>query len=76
MSFFHALSEIAVFVLARVIRYRRDVIEQNIRTVFPNMTTQEVNQLIIQFYRNFADTFTESIKLLSLSKQQLTNVVQ
>ena len=68
MSFFHALSEIAVLVLARVIRYRRDVIEQNIRTVFPNMTTQEVNQLIIQFYRNFADTFTESIKLLSLSK--------
>lgn len=71
MSFFHALSEIAVLVLVRVIRYRRDVIEQNIRTVFPNMTTQEVNQLINQFYRNFADTFTESIKLLTLSKVQI-----
>lgn len=71
MSFFHALSEIAVFILTHVIRYRRDVIEQNIRTVFPNHSSKEVNQLISQFYRNFADTFTESIKLLSLSKAQI-----
>lgn len=71
MSFFHALSEMAVFILTHVIRYRRDVIEQNIRTVFPNHSSKEVNQLISQFYRNFADTFTESIKLLSLSKAQI-----
>ena len=71
MSFFHVLSEIAVFILTHVIRYRRDVIEQNIRTVFPNHTSKEVNQLINHFYRNFADTFTESIKLLSLSKAQI-----
>lgn len=71
MSFFHGLSEMAVFILTHVIRYRRDVIEQNIRTVFPNHSSKEVNQLISQFYRNFADTFTESIKLLSLSKAQI-----
>ena len=71
MSFFHALSEVAVFILTHVIRYRRDVIEQNIRTVFPNHASKEVNQLINHFYRNFADTFTESIKLLSLSKAQI-----
>ncbi len=71
MSFFHVLSEVAVFILTHVIRYRRDVIEQNIRTVFPNHSSKEVNQLISQFYRNFADTFTESIKLLSLSKAQI-----
>lgn len=71
MSFFHALSEIAVFILTHVIQYRRDVIEQNIRTVFPNHSSKEVNQLINHFYRNFADTFTESIKLLSLSKAQI-----
>ena len=71
MSFFHALSEIAVFILTHVIRYRRDVLEQNIRTVFPNHASKEVNQLINHFYRNFADTFTESIKLLSLSKAQI-----
>ena len=71
MSFFHALSEMVVFILTHVIRYRRDVIEQNIRTVFPNHSSKEVNQLISQFYRNFADTFTESIKLLSLSKAQI-----
>ncbi len=71
MSFFHALSEVAVFILTHVIQYRRDVIEQNIRTVFPNHSSKEVNQLISQFYRNFADTFTESIKLLSLSKAQI-----
>ena len=71
MSFFHAVSEIAVFILTHVIRYRRDVIEQNIRTVFPNHSSKQVNQLVNQFYRNFADTFTESIKLLSLSKAQI-----
>ena len=71
MSFFHALSEMAVFILTHVIRYRRDVIEQNIRTVFPNHSSKQVNQLVNQFYRNFADTFTESIKLLSLSKAQI-----
>ena len=71
MSFFHVLSEVAIFILTHVIRYRRDVIEQNIRTVFPNHSSKEVNQLISQFYRNFADTFTESIKLLSLSKAQI-----
>ncbi|MBM3412579.1 MAG: hypothetical protein FJY19_04270 [Bacteroidetes bacterium] len=71
MSFFHALSEVAVIILSKILRYRRDVVEQNIRTVFPNYSTQEVNQLIHQFYRNFADTFTESIKLFSLSKAQV-----
>jgi KDO2-lipid IV(A) lauroyltransferase len=71
MSFFHAVSEIAVFILTHVIRYRRDVIEQNIRTVFPNHSSKQVNKLVNQFYRNFADTFTESIKLLSLSKAQI-----
>ncbi|MFM7511681.1 MAG: lysophospholipid acyltransferase family protein [Bacteroidota bacterium] len=71
MSFFHALSELAVLLLSKVIRYRREVLEQNIRTVFPNHSSKEVNQLINQFYRNFADTFTESIKLLSLSNAQI-----
>ncbi|MBM3414620.1 MAG: hypothetical protein FJY16_06775 [Bacteroidetes bacterium] len=71
MSFFHALSELVVVILSKIMRYRRDVVEQNIRTVFPNHSTKEVNQLIHQFYRNFADTFTESIKLFSLSKAQI-----
>lgn len=66
-AFFHALGSLAAFILHRVVKYRLTIIEQNIRQAFPTITQQELDRVIKSFYRNFADTFTESIKMLTLS---------
>lgn len=70
-SFFHGLSSVAAFLLEKVIRYRRPLIEQNIRQAFPDASQAEIDRIVKAFYRNFTDTFTESIKLLSLSSARV-----
>ena len=70
-AFFHALGSVAAFLLQHVVKYRRALIEQNIKQVMPAISETELQKIIKAFYRNFADTFTESIKMLTLSQATL-----
>jgi len=71
-AFFHALGSFAAFILHRVVKYRRVLIEQNIRQAFPDINQEELDRTIKSFYQNFSDTFTESIKMLTLPTSALT----
>ena len=71
-AFFHALGSLAAFILHRVVKYRRALIEQNILQAFPDITQEQLDRTIKSFYQNFSDTFTESIKMLTLSTSALT----
>jgi KDO2-lipid IV(A) lauroyltransferase len=67
----YALSDIVTFMMYHIIRYRRDVVMSNLRIAFPERTEQEHKSIAKKFYRNFNDTWLESIKLLSISKREL-----
>lgn len=69
-AFFYALSDLAFVLLYHVVKYRRSLVDQNLQIAFPEKTAAERSAIARSFYRNFTDTFAESIKLLSMSPQK------
>ncbi|MDJ1500609.1 lysophospholipid acyltransferase family protein [Xanthocytophaga agilis] len=67
----YGVADIIRFLAYYVIRYRRDVVEKNLRLSFPDKTEKEREQIAKNFYRNLADIAVESLKLLSISKKDL-----
>jgi Kdo2-lipid IVA lauroyltransferase/acyltransferase len=65
------LSDLLAFVLCNLFGYRKKIILSNLQNSFPEKTEAEIQVLIKQFYRHFADLLLESIKGLTLSKQEL-----
>jgi Kdo2-lipid IVA lauroyltransferase/acyltransferase len=57
-------------VLYLVFGYRKKVVMGNLDIAFPEKTLAEKEKIARQFYRNFVDTFIETIKLLSISKKE------
>lgn len=61
-----------VYLLNRhVIRYRYDVVGENLRNAFPDRSQQELNELREQIFRNLADLLVESVKGLNISREEL-----
>ncbi|MCB9202487.1 MAG: lysophospholipid acyltransferase family protein [Flavobacteriales bacterium] len=56
------------------IGYRRGTIKSNLRASFPKKSKKELAKIQRDFYKNFADYIVETIKLFSLSKEQLAKV--
>lgn len=61
-----------LYLIARyVIRYRKHVIDENLFYAFPEKTTTERRLIRNRFYRNFTDSIAETIKSLTISKEDL-----
>jgi KDO2-lipid IV(A) lauroyltransferase len=54
-----------------VIRYRYDVVRNNLRKAFPERSKSEINILTEQTFRNLADLLVESIKGIGMTRDQL-----
>jgi KDO2-lipid IV(A) lauroyltransferase len=79
MFFFRLLSRLPLpilylltdflYLIARfVIRYRKKVIDENLMHAFPELSDRERKKVRNRFYRNFTDTFAETIKILTISE--------
>jgi len=55
-----------------ILRYRRNVVKSNLESSFPEKSKEELKEIERKFYRWFADYFIESVKLLSISKEELS----
>lgn len=64
----YLISDLVSFFLFRVFGYRRAVIEGNLAIAFPGKTIAERKKIARKFHRNFTDSFIETIKCLSASK--------
>ncbi|MBN9483053.1 MAG: hypothetical protein BGO70_01470 [Bacteroidetes bacterium 43-93] len=67
----YLLSDFAFFILYRIIGYRRDVVEDNLRRAFPEKTEEEIKGISKKFYKSFCDQWIETLKLLAMSNAQL-----
>ena len=76
MFLLYALSDVSHFILYRVVRYRKDVVINNLAIAFPEKTIKERKKIAADFYRNLTDTFFETIKLLSISDKQLHKMAE
>ena len=67
----YVISDGLYYLFFYVVRYRKKVIEKNLRNSFPEKSEKEIEQITKGFYRNFCDIFLEGLKGLSMSKEEL-----
>lgn len=67
----YAISDAMYFPLYYVIRYRRKVVRKNITESFPEKTRAEVVDIEKRFYRFFIDLMFESVKLCTISPEEI-----
>lgn len=67
----YLFSDILFLITAYVLRYRRRVINKNLRNAYPDKTGKELKKLRIQFYRHFCDLLVETIKYTSITDRNI-----
>ena len=67
----YIISDILCLLVADVVRYRYKVIWNNLKTSFPEKTDQELKKIQRGFYHYFCDYLVETIKLMTMSQDEL-----
>ncbi len=67
----YILSDLLFLIIYYLIGYRKKVVFQNLRIVFPDISDKEIKDIARKFYHHFCDQFIESAKILHLSKKNL-----
>ena len=72
LSFLYAFSTFLSFFTYHIVRYRRGLVRRNLRNSFPEKAPDELTRIERQFYRNLADYAVETLKLLTISSEDLS----
>jgi Kdo2-lipid IVA lauroyltransferase/acyltransferase len=67
----YALSDFTAFMLHKVVKYRHNVIYDNLRNSFPERSVAEITQLAEGAYQNLADITLEGIKCFTMSEETI-----
>ncbi len=65
----YLLSDVAYFLIYYIAGYRKKVVFHNLSIAFPHKQEKERISIAKKFYKNFADSFIETIKAFSASDQ-------
>lgn len=71
--FLYIFSDFNAFIFRYVFRYRREVVNQNLRNSFPEKGKAELKAIDVKFYHNLIDIMVESIRGYSLSLSMLND---
>ncbi len=66
----YALSDFFYIVFYYLVRYRKKVVNENLRRCFPEKSESEITALQKKFYRHFCDLVLESLKNFSITREQ------
>lgn len=67
----YKLSDVFRFLIFDVIGYRKKIVLENLHNSFPDQKEDTIQDIAQKYYRNFTDIIFETIKLNSISKQDL-----
>ncbi|MCT4599696.1 MAG: lysophospholipid acyltransferase family protein [Marinifilaceae bacterium] len=67
----YMISDFFSFLLCYVFKYRKKVIETNLRNSFPEKSDNEISNIRKKFYKHISDYFLETIKLLSVTEKEI-----
>jgi KDO2-lipid IV(A) lauroyltransferase len=65
------VADFVKFILYRVVGYRKQVVESNLRLVFPEKSDKEIQKLVSGSYRNLADVLVEGLKAFTMTRSQI-----
>jgi KDO2-lipid IV(A) lauroyltransferase len=68
----YALSDFLFVICFYLVQYRRKLVKKNLKNSFPEKSEQERNSIEKDFYKNLCDYAVEMLKLLTLSKEELS----
>jgi len=71
MRALYLLSDILFPVFYHVIRYRRNVVEKNLRNAFPEKSPEERKRIAKRFYSHLTDMFVETLKAMHMTPEQI-----
>jgi KDO2-lipid IV(A) lauroyltransferase len=74
--FWYAFSSTCAWLGEHVFRYRRQVVDMQIRKCFPEFDEAQLERTRRGFYRNFMDVMVESIKALTMTGEELDRRVE
>jgi KDO2-lipid IV(A) lauroyltransferase len=72
LGILYLFSDLLYLIARYVVRYRKRVIDDNLLHAFPEKTAAERKAIRNLFYRNFTDSIAETIKSISISKEELS----
>ncbi len=64
-------SDVLYVVLYHLLGWRKKVVYGNMSRSFPEKSEQEIRRLMRAFYRHLCDVMVESIRMFSMSKEEL-----
>jgi KDO2-lipid IV(A) lauroyltransferase len=68
----YAISDMLFFISFYVVRYRRSLVKRNLKNSFAEKDDATLYQIEREFFRNLCDYAVESLKLVSMSRDELT----
>lgn len=73
LSILYLISDAFAFLIYYIIHYRRKIVRKNLLNSFPEKNIQEIIDIEKKFYRHLCALMVETIKLLSIRKEELKN---
>ena len=67
----YGLSDVLYLILGKIIKYRKDIIQENLSISFPEKTANEIQEITKKYYCHLCDSIVETIKMISISKEEL-----
>ena len=67
----YLISEILLFFVYRIFKYRIDTVQKNLKNSFPKHSLTDLTRIEKKFYRNFCDILLENLLLYSISEKEL-----
>jgi len=72
----YLLSDFIYLVLYHVTKYRRKVVDENLLNAFPEKSPAERGTISKRYYHYLSDLMVESVKLLTISRKEVTKRVR
>jgi Kdo2-lipid IVA lauroyltransferase/acyltransferase len=69
----YILSDIFFVVVFYVVRYRRKLVKKNLSNSFPEKPAEELASIEKKYYKNLCDYGVEMLKLLTISREELSH---
>lgn len=67
----YGLSDVIYVFMYKIFGYRKSVVKENLRLVFPDKPEKEISEITGKFYHHFCDMMVEAIKSLTISEAQM-----
>jgi Kdo2-lipid IVA lauroyltransferase/acyltransferase len=73
LNVLYRISDFLFIVSFYVIRYRRKLVQKNLRKSFPEKSREELQAIEKDFYKNLCDYSVETLRLLSITSEEISS---